>query len=165
MKKFNLFEELFKFIIELISYKSIIKQIDAETPELLYLIHEQKHKLSNKNIELINKGINLFKNLKHLKSDILNKYKNEIYEFSYRKDKFYEKIDSIGKEAFKNTITNIYEIAMLNKSERNQNVDTNEEKMFKTINDAKMYMENIINNEKNDEILDSNESIIEILSN
>ena len=162
---FNLFEELFNFIIELISYKAIIKQIDLETPELFYLIHEQKHNLSKKNIELINKGINLFKNMKHLKSDILNSYKNELYEFAFRKDFFFEKIDSIGKEAFKNNITNIYEIAMLKKTERKQNNDTNEEKMFKTIKDAKIYMENIISNEKNDDILVSHESIFENISN
>ena len=163
---FNLFEELFNFIIELISYKAIIKQIDLETPELFYLIHEQKNNLSKKNIDLINKGINLFKNMKHLKSDILNLYKNELYEFAFKKDYFYEKIDSIGKEAFKNKITNIYEIAMLKKTERKENDEnTNKEKMFKTINDAKAYMENIINNEKNDDIFYSHESIFENLRN
>ena len=47
----NLLEELFQFVIELISYKTIIKQIEKEIPELIYLVHEKKNKLSKKKIE------------------------------------------------------------------------------------------------------------------
>ena len=55
---------------------------------------------------------------------------------------------------------------MLKKTERKENDEnTNKEKMFKTINDAKAYMENIINNEKNDDIFYSHESIFENVSN
>ena len=167
----SLLDELLHFIIELVSYKSIIKQIDKEIPELIYLVHEKKNKLSKKNLELINKGIDLFINFKQLKSDTLILYKNQIYEFANRKDSFCEKIDLIGRYAYEKNITNIYEISMLQKNEQLK-VKANdkynkeeEEKMFKSIYNAKIYMENIINNEKNDDIIESHESIIENLNN
>ena len=165
----NLLDELLHFVIELVSYKPIIKQIDKEIPELIYLVHEKKNKLSKKNIELINKGIDLFKKLKQLKYDTLTLYKNQIFEFANRKESFCERIDIIGKYAYENNITNIYEISMLQKNDKlNINNDkTNkdeEDKMFKSVYNAKIYMENIINNEKNDDIIESHESIIENLN-
>ena len=159
----NLFNELFNFITELISYKVIIKQIDKETPELLYLIYESKHKLSNKNVKLISKGIELFKNIKSLKFDILTQYKNQIYEFIFRKDKFCEEIDEVGRYAYKNNITDIYEIAMIEKKINQKDDKKKEVKMFKNVYKAKINMENIINNEKNDDIIKSHDSIIENL--
>ena len=159
----NLFNELFNFITELISYKVIIKQIDKETPELLYLIYESKQKISNKNAELINKGIELFKNIKSLKFDILTQYKNQIYEFIFRKDKFCEEIDEVGRYAYKNNITDIYEIAMIEKKINQKDDKKKEVKMFKNVYKAKINMENIINNEKNDDIIKSHDSIIENL--
>jgi hypothetical protein len=167
----NLLEELFQFVIELISYKTIIKQIEKEIPELIYLVHEKKNKLSKKNIELINKGIDLFKNLKQLKSNTLILYRNLIFEFENRKECFCEKIDIIGKYAYEKNITNIYEISMLQKNaELNiKSIDKynkdDEDKMFKSVYNAKIYMENILNNEKNDDIIESHESIIENLNN
>ena len=159
----NLFNELINFITELISYKTIIKQIDKETPELLYLIYESKNKLSNKNIELINKGIELFKNIKSMKVEILTIYKNQIYEFAFRKDKFCEEIDEVGRYAYDNNITDIYEIVMIKKDIIQKMDNKNDIKMFKNIYNAKIYMENIINNEKNDDIIKSHDSIIENL--
>jgi len=165
----NLLDELLHFVIELVSYKPIIKQIDKEIPELIYLVHEKKNKLSKKNIELINKGIDLFKKLKQLKYDTLTLYKNQIFEFANRKESFCERIDIIGKYAYENNITNIYEISMLQKNEKlninNDKINKDEEdKMFKSVYNAKIYMENIINNEKNDDIIESHESIIENLN-
>jgi hypothetical protein len=162
-KSLFLFNELFNFIIEIISYKTIIKQIDKETPELLYLIYESKNKLSNKNIELINKGMELFKNIKSIKYEILSIYKNQVYEFVYRKSKFYEEINEIGRYAYENNITDIYEIAYIQKDFIKNDNNKNEMKMFKSVYNAKVYMENIINNEKNDDIIESHESIIENL--
>ena len=163
----NLFNELFNFITELISYKAIIRQIEKETPELLYLIYESKYKLSNKNVQLINKGIELFKNIKSLKFDILTDYKNQIYEFVLRNDKFCEEIDEVGRYANQNNITDIYEIVMIEKKiekKTNQKDGIKKEmKMFKNVYNAKIYMENIINIEKNDDIIKSHESIIENL--
>jgi hypothetical protein len=167
----NLLEELFHFIIELISYKSIIKQIEKEIPELIYLVHEKKNKLSKKNIELINKGIDLFRNLKKLKYDTIVLYKNQIFEFANRNDSFCERIDIIGKYAYEKNITNIYEITMLQKNDQlnyrgnDKNNKDEEDKMFKSVYNAKIYMENIINNEKDDDIIESHESIFENLNN
>ena len=166
-QSYSLLNELFNFIIELTSYKTIIKQIDKETPELLYLIYEAKNKLSSKNIQLINKGIELFKNMKEMKNNILTLYKNQIYEFAFRKNNFCEKIDFIGRHAYEESITDIYEIAMLEKDYNlpNENNQNNEIKTFKNVYNAKIYMENIINNEKNDDIIESHDSIIENINN
>ena len=141
-KSYALFNELFNFINELTSYKSIINQIDKETPELLYLIYEANDRLSNKNIELINKGINLFKNLKEIKFELLKLYKDQICEFAYRKNIFCESIDYIGRIAFTENISDIYEIAMLSKK---MDLDDNNNNYFNSVYNAKKYMENIIN--------------------
>jgi hypothetical protein len=165
-KSYALFNEMFNFIIELTSYKSIIKQIDKETPELLYLIYEEKDQLSQKNIELINRGIELLKNLKKMQSEILTLYKVQISEFAFRNSVFCEKIDSVGKNAFLENVTDIYEIAMLQKkidSIGSKNKDT--DITFNSVYKAKMYMENIINNENDEDIIESHESIIENMNN
>ena len=162
----SLFDELFNFIIEIISYKTIIKQIDKEIPELLYLIHEEKDKISKNNITLINKGIELFKNTKIIKNEILNKYKNQVCEFAFRKEQFCENIDAIGKYAFDKNITDIYEIVMIQKKDFQLNNNKNiKNEMFKNVHIAKLNMENIINNEINDEIIEAHESIIENCNN
>ena len=54
------------------------------------------------------------------------------------------------------------QIPLKNKDKNNKD---EEDKMFKSIYNAKIYMENIINNEKNDDIIESHESIIENLNN
>lgn len=158
----NLFNELFNFIIELVSYKAILKQIDKETPELLYLIYETKKKISNKNVKLIQKGIELYKNILVMKSEILNLYKIQVSDFAFRKDIYCKSIDDVGRYAFENNIYDIYEIAMIQKKFQGENNNKNDEnKMFKSVHNAKVYMENIINNEKDEEIIESHESIIE----
>jgi hypothetical protein len=43
----------------------------------------------------------------------------------------------------------------------NNNNKSDENKMFKSVYNAKVYMENIINNEKDEDIIESHESIIE----
>ena len=161
----NLFNELFNFIIELVSYKTILKQIDKETPELLYLIYEAKKKISNKNVKLIQKGIELYKNIIVMKNDILNLYKTKVSDFAFRKDSFCRSIDEVGRYAFENNICDIYEIAMIQKIiDGEDNNKKTENKMFKSVYNAKVYMENIINNEKDEDIIESHESIIENIS-
>ena len=56
----------YDFIVEINNYKTIIKQIDKETPGLLYLIFENKENVSDSNINNINKGIELFKEMTNL---------------------------------------------------------------------------------------------------
>ena len=161
----SLFNELFNFIIEIISYKTIIKQIEKEIPELLYLIHEEKDKISKKNIKLINKGIELFRNIKIIKNEILSIYKNQVCEFAFRKEQFCENIDAIGKYAYENNISDIYDIAMIQKDFQSNNNKNEKNQMFKNVHIAKLNMENIINNEINDDIIEAHESIIDNLNN
>ena len=117
----NLINELFSFIIELKSYKTIIKQIDKETPSLLYLISENKENISLENINNINKGIELFQDLIKIREDILNLYKYQVRELITRKDSYCEEINKIGEEAFQKNINDIYEITLLKNN--NLNVD------------------------------------------
>lgn len=156
-----LLDELFNFIIELRSYKTIIKQIDKETPELLYLIFENKEKLSKENINKINRGINLFKDMIKIRYDILNSYKNQIYEYASRNNFYCHKINIIGDLAYQKKLTDIYEITMLKKENINGEENSDNSLMYKSISEAKKSMENIMKNEKNVEIIISHDSIIE----
>ena len=152
----NLIKELFKFIVEIKNYKTIIKQIDKETPGLLYLIFENKENVSSENIININKGIDLFKEMTNLRTGIINKYKLQIRDFLYRKDEFIKNINIIGKKAYDLQINDIYEINLLN-----QNNERNSFEMFKSIKDAKKNIEKILKEEKNDEIINDHENIVE----
>ena len=152
----NLIKELFKFIVEIKNYKTIIKQLDKETPGLLYLIFENKENVSSENIININKGIDLFKEMTNLRTGIINKYKLQIRDFLYRKDEFIKNINIIGKKAYDLQINDIYEINLLN-----QNNERNSFEMFKSIKDAKKNIEKILKEEKNDEIINDHENIVE----
>ena len=152
-----LITELFNFIIEIKNYKTIIKQIDKETPGLLYLIFENKENVSSENISNINKGIELFKEMTNLRTGIINKYKLQVRDFVYKTDEFIKNINFIGEKAYKlNQDMDIYQINFLNRD----NLD-NEDKMYKSIKEAKKNMEIILKEEKNDDIIKSHESIIE----
>ena len=152
----DLITELFNFIIEIKNYKTIIKQIDKETPGLLYLIFENKENVSSENIDNINKGIDLFKEMTNLRMGIINKYKLQIREFIYRNDEFIRNINFIGKKAYESNISDIYEINFLNRE-----INDNANMMYKSIKEAKKNIEKIMKEEKNDEIINSDESIIQ----
>ena len=154
----NLINELFNFCIELKSYKSIIKQIDKETPGLLYLVCENKENISSKNIENINKGIELFKSTINIRNDIINTYKIEIREYITKKENYTTKIDEIGKLAFNEKKTDLYEIIFLKKDKIDKK--DRENQMFDSIKEAKKNMERILQREKNDDIINSHDSII-----
>ena len=157
----ELLNELFNFITELVSYKTIIKQIDKETPELLYLIFENKEKLSKQNYKLINRGIELFKDLIKIRYDILSMFKNQIYEFIQRKDFYCFEIDAIGKKAYDNEKTDIYEIVMLNYKEENKDSKKKKNIMYKNIAKGKEAIQDILSEEKDNDIFSENDSIIE----
>lgn len=157
----ELLNQLFDFITELVSYKTIIKQIDKETPELLYLIFENKEKLSKQNAKLINRGIELFKDLIKIRYDILSVFKNQIYEFIQRRNIFCSEINIIGKKACDNKITDIYEIVMLNYKNENDDKKNKKNLMYKNIIKGKEVMLQIINEEKDSEIINPEDSIIE----
>ena len=151
-----LITELFNFILELKNYQAIIKKIDKETPGLLYLIFENKENISNDNIDKINKGIDLFKEMSTLRTTIINKYKLQVRDFYYKRDDFIKSINLIGEKAFRLKKGDIYEINYLNRYN-----EANPNEMYKSINEAKKMMEIILKQEKNDEIINSHESIIE----
>ena len=157
----ELLNQLFDFITELVSYKTIIKQIDKETPELLYLIFENKEKLSKQNAKLINRGIELFKDLIKIRYDILSVFKNQIYEFIQRRNIFCSEINIIGKKACDNKITDIYEIVMLNYKNESDDKKNKKNLMYKNIIKGKEVMLQIINEEKDSEIINPEDSIIE----
>ena len=156
----DLLTELFNFIVEIKNYKTIIKQIDKETPGLLYLIFENKENISTENINNINKGIDLFKEMTNLRISIINKYKLQIRDFLYKKEEYLDKINLIGKKAYDLKIYDIYEINLLNRNNK-ENFD----EMYKTVKEAKINIEKILKEEKNDEIINSHESIIEEFEN
>ena len=151
----DLITKLFNFIVEIKNYKTIIKQLDKETPGLLYLIFENKENVSKENINNINKGIELFKEMSSLRIQIINKYKYQIRDFIYKKEDFIKEINLIGKKAYDLNISDIYEINFLNHSKKGE-----ENNMYKSIKEAKKNMEIVLKAEKNDEIIKSNESII-----
>ena len=152
----SLITELFSFIVEIKNYKAIIKQIDKETPGLLYLIFENKENISYENINNINKGIELFKEMTNLRTGIINKYKMQIRDFIYRKEEFLRNINKIGKKAYDEKISDIYEINFLNRYNRD-----NPYEMYKSIKEAKINLEKILKEEKNDDIINSHGNINE----
>ena len=93
----------------------------------------------------------------NLRTGIINKYKLQVRDFVYRTDEFIKNINFIGEKAYKlNQDMDIYQINYLNRD----NLD-NEDKMYKSIKEAKKNMEIILKEEKNDDIIKSHESIIE----
>ena len=134
--------QLFNFIIELRSYKTLIKQLDKDSPQLLYLEFENNNNISNKNIEKIHSSIELFDQLKKLRNKLLNEYKEQIILFFSKNFMYSNKINEVGSEAYKKGLNDIYEIAMLNyKSDKN--IKENE-KMYSKIEDAKENWEDIM---------------------
>ena len=59
---------LFNFITKIRSYKALIKLIDKETPELQYLLYENKELLTKENENKILHSIDLFTNITKYRS-------------------------------------------------------------------------------------------------
>jgi len=113
----ELLQELFDFMVEIIGYKQIIKQIDKETPELLFLIFEKKDVISEQNSKKLNEAVELFDKLTKLRINIIKAYKDQVYFYVTKTNMYCHGINKIGKEAFKRGFFDIYEIAMLKKNE------------------------------------------------
>ena len=153
----DLIKKLFEFTIRLRDYKIILKQIDKETPKLIYIVFENNNNESKENINKINKAILLFKDLSKLRTNILIEYKNQIYDLIMGNRIFCNQVNKIGEEAYKNKITDIYDIAMLFKKHINDedfisNVKKEEWAMYNSINEAKKIMEKKLQKEKVEEI-------------
>ena len=142
----KLLNQLFDFIIKLRDYKIIMKQIDKETPKLMYIVFENNNKISKENLNKINKSISLFKDLYKLRNNLLVEYKNQIYELLMHNENYLKIINEIGKTAYESKITDIYEITMLFKKisfNENESLFFIKEDwiMNSSINEAKRNME------------------------
>ena len=156
----NIISKLFEFIMSLRDYKIIMKQIDKETPKLMYILFDNNNKISKDNLEKINKAILLFKDLNKLRTGILVEYKNQIYDLINDNNFFKNQINKIGALAYKNKITDIYEIVMLFKNNMNEflpNISKKGWQMHNNIKEAKRIMEKKLDIEK---IEDSNVSFL-----
>ena len=135
--------ELFDFIIELRSFKSLISQIDKDLPQLLYIEFEKNKNVSNKTIEKIHSSIELFDHLKKLRIKILRDYKQQIVLYLQKNDEYCQEINKIGLQAYNNNLTDIFDITFLNyKDEKGMRI---EDKMFSNIDTAKSNWETIMN--------------------
>ena len=147
---------LFDFIIKLRDYKFIVKQIDKETPKLMYIVFENNNNVSKENISKINKGIILFKELNKIRNSIIVEYKDKIFDVIYFNKKFCNEINKIGNLAIKKKLTDIYEITMLFKDIIDKkDIKSNSKEdlhMYNSINEAKKIMEKKLKNEKVGEI-------------
>ena len=157
---------LFDFIIKLRDYKFIVKQIDKETPKLMYIVFENNNNVSKENISKINKGIILFKELNKIRNSIIVEYKDKIFDVIYFNKKFCNEINKIGNLAIKKKLTDIYEITKLFKDIIDKkDIKSNSKEdlhMYNSINEAKKIMEKKLKNEKVGEI---DQSFLKFLEN
>ena len=147
----NLIAKLFEFVINLRDYKLILKQLDKETPKLMYIVFDNSNRISKDNLGKINKAITLFKDLTKLRSNILVEYKNQIYDLINDSNRYKEQINKIGALAYKEKISDIYEITMLFKNNMNEFIDYFIEEewiMHNNIKEAKRIMEKKLEKEK-----------------
>ena len=162
----ELITHLFDFIIKLRDYKYIIKQIEKETPKLMYIVFENNHNVSKENISKINKGMILFKDLNKIRNSIIVEYKDKIFDVIMFNKDFCNEINKIGNLAFKKKITDIYEITMLFKDTFKKNTIKYNNKedliMYNNINEAKKNMKKKLEKEKVDKI---DLSLLKILEN
>ena len=110
------------------------------------------------NFDNINFAISLFKQIENLRKKILDEYEREINKLFVKRDSYFNKFDIVGREAYDNNITDIYEIAFLKKkfmTDDEKNDD--DEKMYKNIKLAKKLMEKeLLKDKDGEEELDYN---------
>ena len=138
-----LLDELLKFITELRGYKNILKQIDNDSPNLLYLEYENKSNISERNIEKIHNSMDIFKELLNMRQKIWNQYKNEIQILVKQYEPYIKKVDKIGKEAYDKNLSDIYEICILEHKED----DDKKKKMYSSVEEAKHNWEDVMKND------------------
>ena len=150
----KILSELFEFIIDLNSYNTLLKKIDRDSAELLYIAFEKKNNISKKNISYINEAMYFFKQITFLRESILKEYKEEIYSYIQQPDYYIQNIDYIGLEAVQNNITDIYEIIMLKQGQISELDKPNQKMsyMHNSIEEAKKKWEKIIDKEYDENI-------------
>ena len=109
----NILNDLMEFITKLKDYRILIKQLDKETPKLMYIVFENSNDVSKDNLNKINKAISLFQDLTKLRNVILMEYKNEIYDLIMSNNSYCLPINKIGNLAIEKNIKDKYEIAFL----------------------------------------------------
>ena len=152
----NILNDLFKFVTNLKDYRIIIKQLDKETPKLMYILFENNNNVSKENLNKINKAISLFHELAKLRNTILNEYKNQIYDLIMSNSNYCTPINKIGKLAIEKNITDKYEIAFLfnelkNDDEFMKYFRREDMNSYSSIDEAKEIMEKKIKQEKPEE--------------
>ena len=158
--------DLMEFITKLKDYRILIKQLDKETPKLMYIVFENSNDVSKDNLNKINKAISLFQDLTKLRNVILMEYKNEIYDLIMSNNSYCLPINKIGNLAIEKNIKDKYEIAFLfnqfKKDEKFMNHFRNEDmSIYKSINEAKEIMKKKLEQEKiqDEDILKENDII------
>ena len=162
----NILNDLMEFITKLKDYRILIKQLDKETPKLMYIVFENSNDVSKDNLNKINKAISLFQDLTKLRNVILMEYKNEIYDLIMSNNSYCLPINKIGNLAIEKNIKDKYEIAFLfnqfKKEEKFMNHFRNEDmSIYKSINEAKEIMKKKLEQEKiqDEDILKENDII------
>ena len=158
--------DLMEFITKLKDYRILIKQLDKETPKLMYIVFENSNDVSKDNLNKINKAISLFQDLTKLRNVILMEYKNEIYDLIMSNNSYCLPINKIGNLAIEKNIKDKYEIAFLfnqfKKDEKFMNHFRKEDmSIYKSINEAKEIMKKKLEQEKiqDEDILKENDII------
>ena len=162
----NILHELLEFITKLRDYRILIRQLDKETPKLMYIVFENSNDVSKDNLDKINKAISLFQDLTKLRNVILMEYKNEIYDLIMSNNSYCLPINKIGNLAIEKNIKDKYEIAFLfnqyKKDEKFMNHFRKEDmSIYKSINEAKEIMKKKLEQEKiqDEDILKENDII------
>ena len=162
----NILNDLMEFITKLKDYRILIKQLDKETPKLMYIVFENSNDVSKDNLNKINKAISLFQDLTKLNNVILMEYKNEIYDLIMSNNSYCLPINKIGNLAIEKNIKDKYEIAFLfnqfKKDEKFMNHFRKEDmSIYKSINEAKEIMKKKLEQEKiqDEDILKENDII------
>lgn len=147
---------VFDFITEIRGYKALIKQIDKDTPELIYLISENKQSITSENEKSINIAIEMFNQIIKFRQDILKLYRNEVYKYVTKTESYCKEINVVAKEAIKRGISDIYKITMLFKEVADENLRKDPQNAMKSSDiQAKREILDII--KRNEEIYKSSE--------
>ena len=152
----NTLNDLFEFVTNLKDYRIIIKQLDKETPKLMYILFENNNNVSKENLNKINKAISLFHEMAKLRNNILVEYKNQIYDLIISNSNYCVPINKVGKLAIEKNITDKYEIAFLFNELRNDEefmkyFNRIDMSSYSSINEAKQIMEKKLKQEKPEE--------------
>lgn len=106
---------LFTFIINTHNYKTTIRNLDKETSELQYILHENKDNISKHDESVLNNSVELLSIVSDFRQKIMKQYNDEVAFYVSKNDAYCREIDYIGTIAHKKQIKDVYEIAMLMK--------------------------------------------------